>query len=789
MKHFFLIITVLICFATVTAQQQNYSRAKIYLDAANHNMETLSKLGVAVDHGEYKANTFFISDFSETELKIIDGDGFKKEILINDVSKYYREQNNNKAAKTTSVSCDIPAPAIPAHFHLGTYSGGFFSYTEMLAIIDSMQLLYPGLISVKAPIDTFHSIEGRPIYWVRISNNPSVYQPLKPQGLFTALHHAREPGSISALIYTMWYMLENYATDPKIKAIIDNEELYFVPCVNPDGYLYNISMGSGGMWRKNRRHNSDGSYGIDLNRNYGLHWGYDTIGSSPTPAMETYRGTAPFSEPETQAIKWFADNHHFGINLNYHTFHNDILYPWGYIASFQTVDSDLFFSYGGFLTQYNHYRYGTCNQVLNYISNGDSNDWMYGDTLEKPKVYAFTPEVGTTTNGFYPPTSQILPDCQNNLMANINAAALLLPFARVSHPDKSILTQTTGYLHYNLKRLGLKDNDTFTVQINPLDSWMTVSPTPHVFTNVSLLQQISDSFSYTISSSAINGQLISYELQLYNGYYYVRDTVHFYLGRHYQIVTPSTSSLTGWAGTGWSVCTSTYYTTPASIKSSFSCSLPYPTAVDNTLTITTPVDLTHSLEAYLQFYSKWAIETDYDYVAVNASVFGSGIWTPLCGRYTKAQTTSGLPSYDGQQPVWVQEEMNLADYIGQKILIQYELYSDLYTVFDGFYFDDISITAVQDSTTLVQNNQTHTPSVSIYPNPAKDEIILSISGYSFATSLTAILYNYLGRAIMEIKVDKPSTVISVKNLPDNIYFLKTVGDNIQLPVQKIEVLR
>ena len=50
----------------------------------------------------------------------------------------------------------------------------------------------------------------------------------------------------------MWYLLENYDSNESIKQIIDNSELYFVPCVNPDGYIYNETSepSGGGMWRK-----------------------------------------------------------------------------------------------------------------------------------------------------------------------------------------------------------------------------------------------------------------------------------------------------------------------------------------------------------------------------------------------------------------------------------------------------------------------------------------------------------------------------------------------------------
>jgi carboxypeptidase T len=791
MRHLFLLlITTLIINNAIAQKQEHYSRAKISLDNQGHTLNDLAALGLAVDHGEGKKNFFFISDFSDRELDLARKAGFKVEVLIGDVVKHYQQQNKKKAKKTTSVSCNnTDAVEVPAHFHLGGYAGGYFDYTEMLAIIDSMQLLYPGLISLRQPISTFTSIEGRPIYWVRISNNPSVDQPAKPQMLVTALHHAREPGSLSAVIFYMWHLLEHYSTDPHIKTIIDNTELYFVPCVNPDGYVYNSTYYSagGGMWRKNRRDNLDGTEGIDLNRNYGYFWGYDNIGSSPMTSSDTYRGPFGFSEPETQAIKWFAENHNFRLNLNFHTYHNDILYPWGHVPNLLTVDSSIFFNFGTFLTQHNHYRFGTCNQVLNYISNGASDDWMYGDVSAKNKVFAFTPEVGANYYGFYPPTGQIIPDCQANLQENINCASLLLPFAQIQHEDKKILVNSSGYLHYSVKRLGFPDTATFTASVIPLDSWMTTATTSHVYTVLTMLQQVQDSFSYSLLPSTPNGQLISYVLKLNNGFYDIYDTVRFYYGKHYSSSTPSTSSLADWINSGWGICSSSYFSAPSSIQSSATGNDNYPDDANLTLSTVTPADLTYSTHAYLQFHAKWGIETDFDSLVVSASIDGSGYWTPLCGLYTKF--THDYPVYDGQQPFWVREEMNLGDFLGEKINIQFELASDAGANDKGYFIDDVSITTVQDTPSFVRNAQPIGVNLALYPNPARGQLMISVTGNSLNQPIDAVLYDCLGREAMSFTLTQSETAIDVHRLPANVYYLKASESGRLLSMQKVVISR
>lgn len=93
--------------------------------------------------------------------------------------------------------------------------------------------------------------------------------------------------SLTQLIYFMWYLLEEYANNEEIRELIDNTELYFIPCVNPDGYAFNASNKpeGGGMWRKNRWLHPSGFIGVDLNRNYGLAWGIDDVAQVRTHSV------------------------------------------------------------------------------------------------------------------------------------------------------------------------------------------------------------------------------------------------------------------------------------------------------------------------------------------------------------------------------------------------------------------------------------------------------------------------------------------------------------------------
>jgi len=69
--------------------------------------------------------------------------------------------------------------------------------------------------------------------------------------------------------------------------------------MNPDGLAYVWSTDN--MWRKNRKLNPGGSYGVDLNRNYPIGWNFSCGGSS-VETSETYKGISAASEPEIQTM-------------------------------------------------------------------------------------------------------------------------------------------------------------------------------------------------------------------------------------------------------------------------------------------------------------------------------------------------------------------------------------------------------------------------------------------------------------------------------------------------------
>ncbi|HNP20693.1 MAG TPA: M14 family metallopeptidase [Panacibacter sp.] len=408
-----------------SAQQQQYCRVKIYTGPGG--LQTLIHKGVAIDHGYNDNNKTFITEISLKESAILKSSGLKYDVLINDMAAYYVAGNAKAVFDDGSqvVQVDCGTYPKPKNFSSGSM-GGYYTYSELLAILDSMTKKFPKLISAKKIVSAnYTTTEGRPLYYVKISDNPAKTEN-EPKILYTALHHAREPESMAQLIYFMWYLLENYKKDTTVRNIVDSTEMYFIPCVNPDGYVYNetTNPNGGGYWRKNRRNNNDGSYGVDLNRNYGYEWGYDDMGSSPYTSSDTYRGPSAFSEPETKMIKEFCDNIKFTYALNNHSYGNYLIYPYGYGTKTYTPDSILYKQQANRLVQCNEFTKGTTIQTVGYTANGGSDDWMYGEQTEKSKIIAYTAETGTAYDGFWPKKSKIIPLAAANLDMNLNLALL-----------------------------------------------------------------------------------------------------------------------------------------------------------------------------------------------------------------------------------------------------------------------------------------------------------------------------------------------------------------------------
>jgi hypothetical protein len=240
------------------------------------------------------------------------------------------------------------------------------------------------------------TIQGREMLALKLTQGARGQQDgSRPAVLYSATQHAREwiAGEVDRRL--MNYFIDRWrANDREIRKLLQTTELWFVPVANPDGYQFTFDEER--LWRKNLRdNNGDGQItvgdGIDLNRNFPNHFNYDEEGSSSIPSSETYRGTGPVSEPETEALKGLLDRIGFEFQVNYHSVGEWLLYAEGWQIGTPTADDPIYFALSGNLDEpaVEDFHPGLSSDVL-YVTNGETTDYAHAVT----GALAWTPELG-----------------------------------------------------------------------------------------------------------------------------------------------------------------------------------------------------------------------------------------------------------------------------------------------------------------------------------------------------------------------------------------------------------
>jgi zinc carboxypeptidase len=243
--------------------------------------------------------------------------------------------------------------------------------------------------------DIGDSLEGRDIWAIRMTQGARGL-PLgkRPAVLFQATTHAREWISTEVGMRLLkWFVAERRAENPEIVDLLETTELWFVPVVNPDGYEFTFTTER--LWRKNLQDNDgDGAItnndGVDLNRNYPEHWNWENERSSSVPSDETYRGTEPGSEPETQSnMNLVEDKADFRFAISYHSFGQLLLYPQGWQTLTMTADDPIYVALTGTDDDPAVEDFNPGVSADLYTTNGEFTDWAHGEE----GVLGWTPEL------------------------------------------------------------------------------------------------------------------------------------------------------------------------------------------------------------------------------------------------------------------------------------------------------------------------------------------------------------------------------------------------------------
>ena len=288
---------------------------------------------------------------------------------------------------------DRGVPSLSAYPMAPPVDYDYRGYSEIRTILLQTVADHPEIAAIYDIGDSWEKTEGiadRDILAIKISDNVAEDED-EPEFLLVALHHAREWPTSETAVQIITNLTDSYGSDAQISWLVDNREIWIVPVVNPDGLDFALTVDD--MWRKNRRDNLDTTFGVDLNRNYNGSQNGDPLGewggagASNDTSDSTYCGEAPFSEPETQAIRDLARAHDFQIAFDFHTYGDDVMWPWGYTANL-TADDEYLVDIGQQLAALNGY--AAAQSIDLYATTGDSLDWLYGSL----NIFAFLFEMG-----------------------------------------------------------------------------------------------------------------------------------------------------------------------------------------------------------------------------------------------------------------------------------------------------------------------------------------------------------------------------------------------------------
>ncbi|WNS46692.1 M14 family zinc carboxypeptidase [Paenibacillus sp. MMS20-IR301] len=443
----------------------------------NYSLDLVRSSAKQITEADYSVSGIL----SEEQLELLKKEGYTLEIELDatDIPAERLQEiyhGNRMESDQGTASADFTADSI---------RGGYMTVDEIDNTLLQLSRNNPGLVSlITLPNRTW---EGRTCRAVKLSAAPQQAR-IKPAILITGNVHAREWGGSDICINLLTKLVQAYTSRQpiqygnksfayeQIKQALDSVDLIIFPEVNPDGKIYSQEnhqkhhsfrdeeAGNGFWWRKNRRPDENGNpMGVDLNRNFDFLWG-STIGTSADKNSLIYLGPAPFSEPESQNIKYLLDTYpQIRFYVDIHSFGEKIMYNWGDDNN-QTTDPNQNFknqqfngirgasgkspqtikdSYKEYITPQDEKLERELGNRMNaalqavrgksykveesarlYYTSGTTQDYAYSRHLtdpSKPKIYSYTFEFG---QAFVPPYEEM-----RLIIADLSSALTELTYA------------------------------------------------------------------------------------------------------------------------------------------------------------------------------------------------------------------------------------------------------------------------------------------------------------------------------------------------------------------------
>jgi hypothetical protein len=390
-----------ITFTDAVAPKSDMAPQMLRVTVKRQDLAKLEGLGVDVSHS-VRVGSVDAMVTSTKQLQSLEQAGFKYRVLDSNVLASEAKQ----AELSQKYSASVAASPLP------TGRTEYRNLEDYEAELKQIVAKYPGLAR---PIELpKRSFQDRPLMGVEFSDNVGAKDDGKPTYFVMGTHHAREWPAGEIAMEWAWYLAKGYGSDDQVTNVLKHERIVVVPIINPDGYVVSRTTPSAydttgqgpfdtaeavatGGFGAYRRKNCDGAvpsgafpcllqWGVDPNRNYGEGWG--AAGASSIPYTQTFRGSGPWSEPETQAVHEFSQKRQVTALITLHNFASLVLRSPSLAVKGKAIDEDRLKQLGdqmaadtGYTSQYGWQLYDT---------SGTTEDWNYAAA----GTYGYTIELG-----------------------------------------------------------------------------------------------------------------------------------------------------------------------------------------------------------------------------------------------------------------------------------------------------------------------------------------------------------------------------------------------------------
>lgn len=376
--------------------------------------------------------------------------------IISDINSHhlevYVDQNLIGQLANQGIAFDI----IRSETQLRRDLEGYRDYSQMLEELQLIADTYPDitqLTTIGQSAGYHYYLEGNDNYiefqheiWCLKLSDAAEFEEDEPNVYLSAAIHARETIGLEVAMNVLYHLLENYGIDDEITELVNNNQIWFLPLLNPDGQKLTID-GSHLLHRKNMRDNNENGFpdtsttdGVDLNRNFGYVWGDN--GSSNNYYSSLYHGPFAWSEPESAAIRDFLRERKFWGGITYHSSGQYVLYPLGHLPGANALDHEIMHDLAATMASTIPLLSGSgiydARQAVdfNYTCQGTMGDWGYAEE----RLFSYTIELATM---YIPPLEQISQICDDNLEAALiminRSSNAMLTGTILDHEDNPLI--------------------------------------------------------------------------------------------------------------------------------------------------------------------------------------------------------------------------------------------------------------------------------------------------------------------------------------------------------------